>query len=404
MHAPYINEKLLIRHNSSFITVKRRNFCKTATALGLSGLTLKFGDSEEISRALENDVVKYVARIENKRTGDGIVRNPIYESTPLEEWIRRYTAVDAKEEIERKLSNKFPTDYMGVEFSPMDESNTGFGARVVYRIYKNEDGKKSPEPSFSEVREEIPKEQEGLITFKGIDYKRSVPVKVKKREESTLDCSVAYQCVEDTDWSNVPGGSPCHKDDSTAGTLNAPFQDPDYGQGIIMSGHVAGSNGVNINQYDDKIGEVKKHKLTNNTNDIDFAFVKIGDSDEGLSHYIVNDRNTKEEYPVKGIVTDDALKNNAGTTVTYYTQGKTTCQLSGHIKSVGGWGDSWVSSTHDADSGDSGGPLFYLSGGDAYIAGVMAEEINDKDGDDCGEDTKSTTAQTVEDKIGGYYT
>jgi hypothetical protein len=63
-----------------------------------------------------------------------------------------------------------------------------------------------------------------------------------------------------------------------------------------------------------------------------------------------------------------------------------------------------VTSTHDVEQGDSGGLLFYVDRDDrAYVAGTIATEFNDHDSDNCGDDTKSTTAQTIENKRGGSF-
>lgn len=72
---------------------------------------------------------------------------------------------------------------------------------------------------------------------------------------------------------------------------------------------------------------------------------------------------------------------------------------------VGGIGSSYLTSTHDTEVGDSGGPLFKLDfNSDACVTGNIKDEINHgEDNDGCGDDTKSTTAETVKNKIGGYW-
>lgn len=382
-------------------SLTRRKFCKITSALGLSSLTTQFGDKHEIVKALENDKVRYVARVKNNRSNGVVKKEPIYETTSVDEWIRRYTALDARSKIQNEVDQKFDSNLIKPDFVPMKDSSTGFGVEVKYTTLEDINGEVyRPEPDYKKVRDELPTMQKGRIEIKESEHVRRAPVKIRKIKESQLSCDTS-QCVDDTEWSDVPGGSPCAVNGSV-GTINGSFDDPDYGMGLIISGHVASSKGNDVYQFDDSIGTVKRKNVSLN-NDIDYAFVNM-DSNEGVSHYIVNKDNSTKKYPIKRIVTDDALKNDAGTDTVYYTQGQTTCQISGNIIGVGGLGSTYVTSTHNANSGDSGGPLFYLIGDDAYISGVVAKGFNDEDNDGCGEDTKSTTAETVENKIGGNYT
>lgn len=112
------------------------------------------------------------------------------------------------------------------------------------------------------------------------------------------------------------------------------------------------------------------------------------------------------DYEIGGIVNDDTLINKADTDETFYTQGEATSRLNNTLINVGGIGSSYVTSEHDTTNGDSGGILFGVGDNDyyAYVAGVMKSAVNeDNDGDSCNDDTKSTTAETVENKADGHF-
>lgn len=376
--------------------MSRRRFLRVASAMGVSATCLAYGTQEGLVAAADENEVPYVALLKDKGQPheDSFEREPIYKSIPRDEYNVRYTADDAAQKAGQLILDEgWDAERLSPAWGAAEQTPHGFGVTVKYRTVHRASGETvTPKPSFDEVRSRLPNAISGEVEDgNGGTHQREVPVEVvRKTGRQVSDCQEVTYYGPDQD--SFPGGGPC-KEGTEEGTFCAEFYSSDAGSyGLITAGHVA-QEGNTVQWLGEDVGVTQDSQ---DTIDIDWAFV-----DDSLANNIYNDLvngdNTARAEYVKGIVTDSELKNDVGTSTTYYTQGRTTCRTSGTLIDTGGLGTSYVTATPDVDSGDSGGPLFKLVDGDAYIAGDIIQQINS------GSDTKATTAETVENKANGFF-
>lgn len=366
--------------------MSRRRFLRTATAMGVSASALAYGTQDGLVAAADENEVPYV-RYVNNYPGDR-ESEPVYASIHRDEWEVRHTADDAAEKIGHQIEDQgWETGLVAPGWGADEDTPNGFGVHVEYRTVVHADGSVSePAPSYDEVRRKLPNTINGEVSDgNGGTHSRQVPVKVERvRDEKTIQTS-GNPADPDT-----PGG---YKVESASGdyfTLCATF-DSDYnGLGSITTGHATDLN-ENVICQGDVIGDVEDR---NNGIDIDWAFV----DDDGENHVsqLTDGDGSQMLEQVSGIVSDSAMKNDAGTSETYYTQGKVTERTACTVIGVNGFGSSWVKVSSDVQDGDSGGPVFNVSGSDAYIGGVIVSNVSG--------DCKATTAETVQNKaLGKFY-
>lgn len=259
----------------------------------------------------------------------------------------------------------------------------------------------NPEIDRTEVESMLPAELTGKL-LEGEDEVEFQDIPIKVREETDTLSSGRYNASSIDD--QVPAGVSISTS-VTGGTLNAPFHSNEYGDGWVTAGHVviedggSGNNRVDLRRNSNSIyiGDSRdEHRPESIFDNLDYAFVEPLDSKDP-SEWIVSPDGSSEQYSIGGIVTDEALSNNVGNQdYEVLGQGATSGRLSGYIDNIDGWpGIESVKTTFNVNDGDSGGPIFHLDGDTAYIAGIIF-----KDGATVSE---STTAQTVEDELGGYF-
>ena len=399
----------------------RRRFIKAALAVGISVSSLKYGSQEALAARTDDDQVGYVRLMrtvdpgkDNERPPE---REPIYGSIPRDEWERRHTCLDAAQRIGDRIRqwDRGSIDLIAPYFTEMDDDPSGFGVIVYYRRVEYSDGsRRSPGPSKEEVREYLPDTQQGEAGSGEHHTKRSHRVEVVDREEQEVgECQTDADNMDPNKWNNIPGGARVvNMTEDSFGTTCAPFhRNANNEKGVIISGHVANSTTDDIGQKDPTVGyNVQWGNVydLHDGEDIDWGFVREIETDYGLSSNICNDDVVDDlDYPIQGIVTNDALQNE-GYSKTYHTQGRDSLRRSGSMES---FNYSSVLTEQQVDGGDSGGPLFYLEDVDsdgtqeAFITGVIVKQAGDilEDTDTCSDDTLSTTAEAVEDDANGAF-
>lgn len=394
--------------------MSRRSFTKAAITSGVSATSLYYGTQEGLAQQASTDQVPYVKFLRGMPKPYGEGRRPVYDSIPREEWERRYTAIDVRQRVARWISQKYRQSGITAEFVPDESSPTDFGVRVVNTVTK---GKK--EVSTSQLRSEFEGKWTGEAGPKGSKVTRQgIPVVVKERYEAQTGCSENHDGLSKKNLDEIPGGVDIDVPDAGAeGSLTAPFYNKGgYGVGWIVAGHVVninnnnGGSGYDVLQGEDGIEDkIGKARYGNNAIDADWAYIENTESGTSAISRVADEENiVYRDYPIGGIATNDTLKNKVGTDETFFIQGLASGRVSGTILGTGGGlnGPSYVGTSHDNTTGDSGGILFGTGPNDyyAYVAGtVYAQTGSDDDGDGCRDDTKSTTAETVEDRGNGYF-
>jgi len=164
----------------------------------------------------------------------------------------------------------------------------------------------------------------------------------------------------------------------------APFWNEGWNDsGWALSGHVAASGGgegaVMSQPNSDKTGTIRIVK--DQASEKDYAWAQ-SDYAETIRRSIRDpeDGACSSFMPLQGVVPDSTIQNEVDTSTTYYMQGQTSRQRSGTIGAFysntgGDASDNRYNHSADAQSGDSGGPLYKMSGGDTYIAGLIDEDL-----------------------------
>jgi len=378
----------------------RRRFMENLAGLGVSGTTLQYLEQDDLSEVTEDpeEEIPYVAAWKNVgRAEDGTVqREPVYDTIPREEWERRQATFNARKQIGEQLQDMPGECKLGI--TDTESSPTGFAVTVGVSEKQHE---VNQEIDQTEVESMLPTELTGKISEVEDEVEfEDIPVKLRSETTALSGGRYSTGSIEN----QVPAGVSISTT-VTGGTLNAPFHSNEYGDGWATAGHVvieeggSGDNRVDLRRNSNYIyiGDSRdEHRPENSFDNLDYAFVEALDSKEP-SEWIVSPDGSSEEYSIGGIVTDEALSNNVGNEdYEVLGQGSSSGRLSGYIDNIDGWpGIESVKTTFDTSNGDSGGPIFHLDGDTAYIAGIMFK--------DQATVTESTTAQTVEEELGGYF-
>ena len=380
----------------------RRRFMENLSGVGVSATTLQELTQDELTEVTHDpeEEIPYVARLR----GDGDTRVPEYETIPREEWERRKTALNARDQVSQLLDQQFGNHPYSVAFAPKDQSPTGFGVEVRNPVAVDEHGARAnPSKSIEELEDVLPNKMEAEVRELEEEVTREgIPIDVLNQEQEL----VSYN---QPNYDNVPGGIAIGTT-IEGGTLCAPFHSNDHGVGWTTAGHVvkerngSGQNPVN-QDYDGGIIYIGTSKDGFfDDNDLDYAFIE-NDNDKDnkeISKWIVDNDASEKEFKLTGIVSNEELENSVGdSSYELYGQGRTTGRQSGQIVGITGNGTETVETDWVAKDGDSGGPLFYKNDSDeAYIAGIVYAARGLPGFEDR---TASTTAETTEIELDGYF-
>lgn len=400
----------------------RRRFIKAATAAGIGASTLMYGSQEAIAKQSDDDEVAIVDRVRvtqepNPETGQQLKREPVYRRIERSRWNRLRATKRAGRNIEKRIRDKWGETPIATHWVAFDDSASGFKIRVLYQG--------DPEPSKEEVRDYLPDQASGEA---GGD-RHNAPVEVVEGETHLVG---EQDCTDNSgmapyDWSEGPGGAlmDCPQasgGEGATGTTCGTFVHTDHSPnkyGLVASGHVMEEvrNDLQWSRTPGKWHAGDAYEVINETNDligstgVDCAFIRMrgqdGYSQQSQIADPSNDGTT--DYPIDGIITNDSLMTAADNCGNYpfYTQGAKTKRIYGCIKGLGykgGFGNNNnVLSDHTVDHGDSGGPLYYINdNGSAFIGGTIYAHYNPNSLGQCG-GALSTTAETVEDRLGGAF-
>lgn len=398
--------------------MSRRRFTQNLVGLGISQKAVEGLEQDELSNITHNPEaqIPILEGYRTVRTKSGKIagREPEYGTVSRDRWERLLSTQDALERVGHLLKEEFGREdsRISLVFTGMNDSPTEFGVEV----HTNYEGEASDRRKTREGLENLlPTSVTGNVDKDNIEtHREGIPVKVVESDVR----STAYLGENHAD---IPGGAPIETETDSGnetGTITAVFNDNYDGYGWVTATHVVDESVDDIvyqrtdndsSTSEDPFGIVRETVFEQN-GEIDCAFIDTDpNQDENWAFYIAEpDYSDPRDIYTQGIITDQKLRNNTDGSYTVYMQGSS----SGRTQTVvigtkANWtGDVYgVITEAPAEGGDSGGPIFRIvdtSGGqEARICGNV-KGIYDSDGDG-DEDTLSTTAETVENKLGGYF-
>lgn len=399
--------------------MKRQNKIRRRNVLRFSGATLAAltGATRVIGASQGEEMVDYVAYVK----GNSPNREKVRKKVTYKHWEVRHTATDLRDKVMQHIKDKWGMDtLLSTKFTSMEDSPTGFGVHVNYSHYHRPNGTvDSPEPSIKEVRKHLPNHGVGEDQQDGHAFRREeIPIRIVEcHEYPASNCSgegilcqyASEDWYEANEYNSYPGGILCQANSDINSTLCPEFKETGdgYGSGWIGSGHSidVGEDVYYPTNTDTFLGTCKKAN-DDLFNEVEWAFVDASDGHQGAVDAMAFPDGTDYKYNVVGIVSNNELVNDVGTLTEYYSHARSTCELTEYLDGVHSDNDA-VEYYHDIESGDSGGPLFKLdANGDALMAASHVVEIqigSDEDTDDCNDDGRGTTAETIEEKVPGEW-
>lgn len=245
--------------NDGCVTVNRRK------ALQLGGTTLAAltGAAGVVVAGDGEDRVEFVRYIKGSPSN----QTKVYDSVSFEHWSARFTADDVRQQIAKRIKDKWGADSaIRPEFMAMEESPTGFGVSVNYLTHHTHGETRTPEPSIEQVKRELPDRATGTAELDGHAARREgIPVRVVRAEQRPAGANCDGEdggCQSTLGYDTyVPGGVMAVYDpnDTSGGyaTINCPFNSEDYGEGWVGTGH-GGDVGDVVEIGGDVIGEIKE--------------------------------------------------------------------------------------------------------------------------------------------------
>lgn len=380
----------------------RRRFMENLAGIGVSATTLQELTRDELTDVTHDpeEEIPYVAAWKNVgRAEDGTVqREPVYETISRERWERKEATDNALQQVGEFLEGR-GEDHTLV-FTGAEHSPTEYGIEV----------KTTPEKR-DRIEKILPTEQQGIATADG-ETVRDVEVPV---DVVSTELQKQADNYDGEHYDEIPGAAPVARvvepEEWVAGTATAPFHSDEHGDGWVMSGHVASGNGEDIvHQLDDTIDTVDLGTSRDQINSgfRDCAFIESDTYRIPSSWIPSEDYNDPKDISIDGTVTDEGLENrvgqNYGLTMQGRYSGRHDTTLTGVIKGglLGQDVKALVADYNDTVDGDSGGPVFHQLSEGAYICGAHTGTY-DSDDDNVYENSVSTTAETVEEELGGNF-
>lgn len=362
----------------------RRRFMENLAGIGVSATTVQNISQEELAQLTEDpeEEMPYVEAYANRgrRENGAVSREPIFDTIDRNKWERIQTALNARDEVSKRVGEKAV-----VSSRYDDQSPTDFGIYVDVPV----ESEVKPE----EIEAMLPSTLRGSVPGQEVAHE-NIPVVVGESEHNLTGCYDSSPSYDE-----IPAGTAISTN-IEGGTLNGPFHSYDHGDGWVTAGHVveddSGTYDVFIDTSDGFIEFGTPHDTHYDKIDLDYTFIEPTNSSRSPSAWITNSNSQNKDLEIGGILSDEALENHIGDeSYNLQTQGRASCRSDGYITDVNGFGTSSVTTTHPVGPGDSGGPLFRELDGVAFIAGDVFKEAP--------EGAQSTTAETVEEKLNGFF-
>lgn len=391
--------------SNRFDLMSRRRFTEVLTGLGVSTAVAPYVSREAAAEMQDRDTVVRVSGLINDEPvngnsadigvppeslpGDKRLDPGPNRTTPAKERmkgrkailkpipIRKWEIVEAVRDARSQMYDLVPAEWTenreyitirvetGVEDPVSNSSDPGSRfVAPVYPVYnrETENGTEqiTPSVSFDTFRDQFPSTVTGVAgrgTYLETEVS-NIPVVPKKKE---VDLHAYY----DYEYRPVPSGCIFGTGADASATLGVRADDYNNDQFVILTAaHIfkeivgwsfEAHQPVWLSTSDEyKIGYTDGNRRVNQ-NDFD-AVVVTGLSANTTRKFAENDGTLQDQYPVRGIITNSEIDDNAGNQNYELTkQGVATGRTSGYIS---GWDGSIVSIRASGESGDSGGPWF----------------------------------------------
>lgn len=378
----------------------RRRFLQTLAGLGVSGAALNHMTKDafaELTGNSEDEVPRLEALVHTNHDeverGAQPERKPIYYTISREKWAIVESAHDAREKIEKRLTEQMDLD-PGVMVRTITSGQHQQKAVVAeYPIIEKSSGETiTPDISYEDFSDMIPAKTDG-IAGRGTEQAtkiENIPVLVERQPVKQLYYSAQYR--------PVPGGCAFDPDpDNATGTIGTPAYDRKHDrEALLTAKHVIdGSSYEYIHQPDSTcdgsyIGNADRYKrfsgfdagVINPSRNTEYDLALYGSG--------CNDSGGYRNRDVAGKIASSTLRDNEGNEDYKLTkQGKSSGQTSGYITNVS---DNAFRTTAGIQSGDSGGPFYKNYSGDlTLIAGIAYASQSG--------DSKATQMDVIEDEL-----
>jgi len=373
--------------------------------VGVSSTALQYLEQDKLKEITEDpeEEVPFVAAYRNieKEPGKAPTREPVYDTLPREEWERRESTLDVRDKVNEILEEEYPNQPVYVSFQGDNQSPTGFSVGVEVENDERLDF------SLEEIEDTLPTQAEGYTPESNPISRQGIPIVVGEIDREDFN-------YEFRDYNPVPGGQRIISYADTdngypLGTLTGAFHSNEHGDGLVSAGHVLNQNDVYVNEIisdsdssdEDSLGQSRD---VQNSNWLDIGFIEMT-FDQSPKSWITSPDNSDIDLNISGIYTDNGLNYYAdGNPIDISMQGKESGRKSGEIKKTHGSPTQAVTVGTLMDEGDSGGPMFTnRSDNDLITLAGLIDGGYTPYGYTSPQWTWGTTAETMEDELGGFF-
>ncbi len=336
--------------------VDRREFLRGLSALGLSGATVSAGVRER--SVPTGDVLRLHrhrhANPDRVRDGERPVREPVYRTVPVRDWVSVRAPWNAAEELADRLGRPAGLAY-GVSYEGGDP-----------RVCLHYDPSAGSERRLRDLERRVPDRVDGVASRGGEEYSvEDVPVSVE-------ELRVTRQSQFGGIYRPVPGG--CQISDSWLNrfTLGTPAWDTEANRaGWLTSGHCTDYRRDYWVFQPFGGAPVGKTTKVSARQGGDCAFVESAGPERAFD--MASAGGGYENEYVRGALAADTLRDKVAAGEPLCVQGSTCSRCAGTLRGVLKFGGcEWV--VFDellTRGGDSGGPYFWKDdASEVYVAGI----------------------------------
>lgn len=363
------------------------------TALSRIGMLTSLGTGvrwDKLSYVTDRDKKRRVLAYRHQnhdemKNGASPEREPVFYEIPRSDWVNIEATHNASKGLNKRFSD--PQISFGVERDATSHVNQAITANWI-TTEKADGSERSPDLPFKQFKDKVPNQAKGKVSDnKSEETVENIPIKINKETQTE-------QGLYNSKYRPVPGGCQMSGGGSTC-TLAAPAYDQDSFEYVhTTAAHcINRTNGTVVHQdakfkSNSKIGESEKYTPYG---DGDAATIKLNDTNETFK---IAGKNGDYDYPVRGSLSNDRLKDMAYSDLLITKQGRTTGRDTVEVLEFRSKATrDMVVIDYVTEGGDSGGPYYEIDyNSEAYIGAI--HKGRNSDGKAIG-----TTAQHAEEYL-----